>query len=349
MTKPTITPAETDAALHSLGTPPALGGARSTCPICRTDAALEIGRDGDHATFTCHNGCAENAIVVLLASIRDRSGQETVQRADPIALINEALKQGCIVVPGAPPAPVIVSGARHGTRAATFVFKCADGRQIELHGAAEIHSPSRFRDAVSEQLGVTVHLNAKDHRIMAATLVAIAQATSELDSETAEVRDWIDTYVRGRAIHIDIDNRDQLADVVGGEVGFVTTQGEVYLRPQEFHQYIRRQLDAQVARADLARRVAQLGFGKKQLSVRRGGKVIKGRYWVASLTVLDDETTPEEASPMSPLYRDQNSTFASGDIGDMGTYIEGGGNLETSAGDVSGTSGDKTGNEAQND
>lgn len=306
------------------------------CPVCEADGVLTVERTGEVA---CASGCDADKVAGYIEATAKLQRRVTPQNDDPLDEINVHLAKHEKIT--GVTLGRLTGGNRYGTRGAQFIFAFDDGRRLELHGAREIYERTRLRDALGEQLGVTLNLTPADHRELAAKLVAIATPVANLDSPEDELRDWLQSFTGGgsygRCRRIDEDDRTTLADFISSKESFTTTTGELYLRPGEFLKYVQRQLGAHVTRSDVQRRLSRLGFTRKQRAVRVGKDTHSARYWTAPLSVIEGSTTDDV--PAVPLYREDCVHTSRGNTGNTGTPSNGGADPGEGSGNGAGADG----------
>lgn len=345
MTRILITPDQHAAALQSLGL------TADTCPVCERFDALTVTVNGDGGIHTvcAGDGCQEQHILRVYQR-EVRRHEAGADELDPLKKVNEILTRGRedkhVLLVGHGPAPQVAGVDRHGTNGALFVIHFADYPSAEVQGARGIYDRNRFRDAIGEQLGVTIDLPPKEHRNLAALLVGIAVPRDDLDTGSSELHDWIDRFLP-RCQRVDLENRAQAADFIKEKRSFITTQGELYLRPDEFVTYVCRQLDGRTTRDDIQRRLARLGFTARQPTAGRdrNGKQIKNRYWVASLALLDERETTG-GDPTGPSIGNVLPPTSRGIGGIAGSPSNDGAIPSVADGITAGTNGNTPGGEA---
>lgn len=323
--------------LERFGTPADPDGRPSTCPVCRRLDAYTL----EHG---CVHGCSVDA---ALAAGHHASESRAV--VTPLDELNRQLEKFTRRPFGAnTTTPRVLAAEKHGKRGALFVYKLADGRELTLHGAAELTSRAKFQAAVADQLGLMIATPAKEHQDFAALMLSVVEEIDTSDQDTSDLHGWVSSFMHRRALPIvHLDDREQLASACDAGISFATPGGELYLVGDEFAKYIRREFSEQIRKSDLNNRLSALGFTSERLYARRTGNprpgkspVAKRYFWRITLADLG-ETAADRGVPVPTSIHGKRNT-SRGDSGDTGTRIEDGPNPQTTAGDDPGTHGDTT-------
>jgi hypothetical protein len=217
----------------------------------------------------------------------------TGERLEPLERLQRALTTF-----GAP-GHLVAGITKRGRQKAAYDLRLADGQTVELGDAHAVLTPRTVRARIFDATGEVMDtVKTDDWRPVAQLIAAVAVVQNSAMSDLDEARYWIASFVeqvgRGLVKCVDLDDREQYADALGGGqrrqsgardrglVMFTGSDDRLYLRQSAFYQHVKDGLRENAKTTEIAERLGRLGFERKQPSLRDGDKVHKQRMFVSA-------------------------------------------------------------------